>query len=1233
MQSLIHIAGNQDDKLLDYIEEKDYWEDIRERQIAKNWDTFDFTTFANKNFSKFLKNRNRIIIPDKQGYYVEFIIEESSQVLNQDGSRGYSVFTTASYLELQKQAVIHPQKLTDQSATSATGLVLNGTEWTPGRIEGEGSKTFVIEEHTDPYAALKMIAKDFSLELHFRIEIEGNKIVGRYVDLLQRIGVWRGYEVTFGHNLTGIERIEKNTEIVTALLGIGPADTEGNRKTVLVKDEEALKRWGRNGKHLIQPYYPQSTDQDMTLKYLTTLTENELGKRVNSQIEYKTSFETLSAKTGQHVFFGDTIRVKDEGFYPPLYLEARVHSMKESIKENSQTQSEVTLGDYIEYTEDEVKSIFRSLQSLVALKIDGAKLAEYTYDKVTIDSKDEVVFEDGKTFAQIRASEAQAASEQYATTKAEAERVKAESYADGIVTAEEQARINDVNAKLTEAKQHADTTAAAAESAAKTHADLKASQAQSNAEQHADTVAGQAEANAKAYAVAKTIYDAKMTEIAGDLADKAGLAYVDGQLVSKANKGDVYTISEVDNRLLNYVGVTKYQTDMDGIVTDLNSYSTRIGQNETAIGLKANQTEVDTLKGTVSDNSAQLNVQANQIASKVDATYVQGAIDGIEVGGRNLTHDSAREVYSGNTPRSEHTYWGSIQHVIAKLNIGDEITISFDVKMAKGEYLQVYNSNRDGELVFSPQKTFQNIGTSKQRLSFQTTIIENPGTVSRPGDTWLEFYSQYGSEDWYTISNVKIEKGNVATDWTPAPEDTQAQIDDNALIIEQHDTSITQLSNQITSKVETSVVNAIEGRVTANETTLTQYDTRINAKAESSTVDSLGVRMNTAEADIDGLNSTITLKADATVVGDLEDRVSSAEFTIDGMQSTISAKADRIELDGFVTATDLAVDGNLTFGGHLDGATGTFKGSIETPVLNINNPNLEQEGGVSLQLQTGLWQADVNKPFKETGYIEFNTLNDALEILAYDTTGNLRDLAGFTVRAAYTKFSGTVGFTEASGAQFDKYGNIGAPPSASETSSWNVLDYQGNPIFKAKWGADPLKEGIQILGKDFKIYNGSINIYGANRARITVGDDRTYIQAPKEVWNTQIASSTTVNSIAKAFNTVSTLDLKTDIKPIGFQALDLLNNSDLCEFKFKSDVENGSMYTKYGFIIGKGYRTPKEVLGDNQVTIDGYSHSTLNSKAIQELSVITTDHDERINFLEMENQRLKAEIEQLKGVA
>ncbi|MCJ0932916.1 hypothetical protein MST22_17330, partial [Virgibacillus halodenitrificans] len=1177
--SIIHITDGQSDKILDFISAKNIIDNNHRQSLKDNLETFDFITFADRSFSAFLGKHNRVIIPAEDQGYQEFVIQEAGKT--HESSLEIEVFASASYLLLKKAKIMDPQTFTEQSATTLVSHTTDGTEWRPGIIEGKSIRTMHIEQHTNPYAFLKRIATEFGLELRFRVEVKGGKVVGRFVDLLERIGQWRGREVEFGRDLIGIRRIEKTDNVFTALKGLGPEREDGTRLEVIVEDKEALQRWGRPDsitgelQHLWDTYEPQSTDQNMSLSRLKTLTENELEKRVNEVVEYESTIADLEHVPGMEnkkIRFGDTIKIKDTKFNPPLYLEARVHTQDRSITDRS--KKKVSLGDYIEYTKEQVQAIWKQLQKQINLKIDGAKLAEYTYDKVTIDNKDEVVFEDGKTFAQIRASEAQAAAEAVAVAEANLAETQAKTYADGKISAEEARAIADAEAKLAEAKADALAKANAAENAAKTHtesysekkriesitapsdtealwidtsvtpnvikrydgvkwtklspteaseigaetptgAQSKANQAESNAKGHADSVAGQAEANAKAYAVAKTIYDAKMTEIAGDLADKAGLAYVDGQLVSKANKGDVYTISEVDNRLLNYVGVTKYQTDMDGIVTDLNSYGTRIGQNETAIGLKANQTEVDTLKGTVSDNSAQLNIQAGQIEQKVDATYVQGAIGDIEVGGKNLLVNStsweAPWDDNSNITKDQPDSFGKNNAVLIS---GSASIMGYLVSYANMEKFKPNNYTfsmwvkapvefncrfgyRDGEGKIYGYITIPTEWT-KISFSFTTTNITTAGRVVY----W------YPDTDMYA-SYPKLEYGHKATDHTLAPEDTQAQIDDNALIIEQHNTSITQLSNQITSKVETSVVNAIEGRVTANETTLTQYDTRINAKAESSTVDSLGVRMNTAEADIDGLNSTITLKADATVVGALENRVSSAELTINGMESTISAKADRIELDGFVTAMDLAVDGNLTFGGHLDGATGTFKGSIETPVLNINNPNLEQEGGVSLQLQTGLWQADVNKPFKETGYIEFNTLNDALEILAYDTAGNLRDLAGFTVRAAYTKFSGTVGFTEASGAQFDKYGNIGAPPSASETSSWNVLDYQGNPIFKAKWGADPLKEGIQILGKDFKIYNGSINIYGDNRARIAVGNDRTYIQAPGEVWNTQIASSTT----------------------------------------------------------------------------------------------------------------------------
>lgn len=188
------------------------------------------------------------------------------------------------------------------------------------------------------------------------------------------------------------------------------------------------------------------------------------------------------------------------------------------------------------------------------------------------------------------------------------------------------------------------------------------------------------------------------------------------------------------------------------------------------------------------------------LAAKAAKDYADTQISNIEIGGRNLLENTNREVYSGHTSGAEYTLWGVIQDALEKVPVGNDITISFDVVMAKGLYLMVYCSNTMGATGFSPANSFRNIGTNKQRLSFVTKVV-NGSTTTRK--TQLEFYSTYGSEDWYTISNVKIEKGNKATDWSPAPEDVAQSVTDLGESLKDFkDVNITAFSDGLISKSE-----------------------------------------------------------------------------------------------------------------------------------------------------------------------------------------------------------------------------------------------------------------------------------------------------------------------------------------------------------------------------------------------------------------------------------------------
>src|SRR5699024_6774978 len=95
-----------------------------------------------------------------------------------------------------------------QSAEAHAGDILAGTEINVGEIAYTGIRTITRTAYTDPFTALKSLANEFDLELNFRVEIEGNRIV-RYADLVKRIGQWRGRYIEFGRDLETISRTEE----------------------------------------------------------------------------------------------------------------------------------------------------------------------------------------------------------------------------------------------------------------------------------------------------------------------------------------------------------------------------------------------------------------------------------------------------------------------------------------------------------------------------------------------------------------------------------------------------------------------------------------------------------------------------------------------------------------------------------------------------------------------------------------------------------------------------------------------------------------------------------------------------------------------------------------------------------------------------------------------------------------------------------------------------------------
>src|SRR5699024_9403137 len=122
----------------------------------------EFSTFADKSFSAYLGELNRIIIPGEDADYREFIIDEIGQYHDNDGLY-MEVKATGSFKDLQKAKVMKPEKIDKKTANGNVSKAVSNTEWEIGKIQTDKERSFEIDKHKDPFSFLKTIANEYDM--------------------------------------------------------------------------------------------------------------------------------------------------------------------------------------------------------------------------------------------------------------------------------------------------------------------------------------------------------------------------------------------------------------------------------------------------------------------------------------------------------------------------------------------------------------------------------------------------------------------------------------------------------------------------------------------------------------------------------------------------------------------------------------------------------------------------------------------------------------------------------------------------------------------------------------------------------------------------------------------------------------------------------------------------------------------------------------------------------------
>ena len=130
---------------------------------------------------------------------------------------------------------------------------------------------------------------------------------------------------------------------------------------------------------------------------------------------------------------------------------------------------------------------------------------------------------------------------------------------------------------------------------------------------------------------------------------------------------------------------------------------------------------------------------------------VKAAVEGIQIGGRNLLKKSGKVV-------TGEEYLLATYQVTEDINLNERISLSVEGDFAEGCYPMLFASGGDGNYGVIQ------IGANVWKNTMGKKITKNQ-------DLYLFIIGNDNGNKINTIRRIKLERGDKVTDWTPAPED------------------------------------------------------------------------------------------------------------------------------------------------------------------------------------------------------------------------------------------------------------------------------------------------------------------------------------------------------------------------------------------------------------------------------------------------------------------------------
>lgn len=383
-----------------------------------------------------------------------------------------------------------------------------------------------------------------------------------------------------------------------------------------------------------------------------------------------------------------------------------------------------------------------------------------------------------------------------------------------------------------------------------------------------------------------------------------------------------------NNKVADDANISGNKLDINSVVRSVNGATEKIQSTVVQVGDRSLNVYLGEQTNTIASNYTALQGYANTKADdalKDAKSYADGVVEGVSIGGRNLLLDSGHVI--------ENSKFLMIRYKTSYLKPNTKYTFVINGNTNTGNKFAIFFNN--GE---QPGAYFR----SASEVTTQYITVQTPDTLT---DTMVNVYNHpYSTATNATLNWACMYEGDIKPplDWSPAPEDTQAQFE--AVM-----TSLTEQSQKLLE--QTGIINS-QGQLLAGHTatiqtqseTLKSHEASIKAnqdsiklKVDTQTYTSDKTAINTSISDnlkdaksyadtkkteaISAAGTDAKAKADKALadsktftnaeITKVNTSLSKATADITVLQGQITSKVEQTDIDKSVDTVKLYVDGEV----------------------------------------------------------------------------------------------------------------------------------------------------------------------------------------------------------------------------------------------------------------------------------------------------------------------------------